>query len=265
MEQSMTSLINTTSPMRRWRSREQGVALVVLLYGMSVFSVLSLTALRNVELERTLHNADNPDLHVVLYTGGAGAQTMVGRLNLPTLWRELEGPDKSTEVRIPGAPNLNLASELAPGSAYAVRLSPHVRVCCDGGDNACANVTWDDEIAAGSVTPPVSRPLDAAGASRQLQFALLSLAVPSDVALDPTATASSAFLVRATRLREGSSVGTTGPSQDAQRMTCTLQSGDATLATGTLRIQPGLDENRLVTRISSGTLELKYGGTDDVR
>lgn len=260
----MTRRLLLAHLLQRSRS-ERGVAVVVLLYGMSVFSALSLTVLRNAELEKTFRTADDPDLHVVLYAGGANSQTMIGRLNLPTTARNLEGPDTSTEVRIPGAPHLNMASELPQGWSYAVRLSPQARVCCDGGDNACASVTWDEEIAAGSVTPALPRPLKPTGGTRELQFALSSLAVPSEVALEPTATASSAFLVRASRILQGSSAGTTGPSQDAQRMTCTLQSGDATVATGTLRIHPGLDENRVVTRISSGTLELKYGGTDGAR
>ena len=120
---------------------DRGIAVVVLLYGMSVFSVFSLSLLRNAELEKTFRTADDPDLHVVLYAGGASSQTMIGRLNLPTASRKLEGPDKSTEVRIPGAPHLTMASELPAGWWYAVRLTPDVRVCCDGGDNACAGVT----------------------------------------------------------------------------------------------------------------------------
>ena len=244
-----------------YRGSDRGIAVVALLYGMSVFSVLSLSLLRNAELEKTFRTADDPDLHVVLYAGGASSQTMIGRLNLPTASRKLEGPDKSTEVRIPGAPNLTMASELPPGWSYAVRLSPEVRVCCDGGDNACAGVTWDESIASGSVAPALPQPLKPTGGARELRFALSSLAVPSEVALDPSATASSAFLVRATRLLAGA----TAPNPDAEAMTCTLQNGDATLSTGTLRIRPGLDENGVVTRISSGTMDLKYGSTEGGR
>lgn len=261
----MNNQLKSRRSLRQHSGSERGVAVVVLLYGMSVFSVLSLTVLRNAELEKAFRTADDPDLHVVLYAGGANSHTTIGRLNLPTTSRNLEGPDKSTEVRIPGGPHLDMASELPEGWSYAVRLSADARVCCDGGDNACAGVTWGEDTVAGSLTPVLPRPLKPAGGSRELQFALSSLAIPSDVALDPTATASPAFLLRATRVREGFSAGTTGPGQDAQRMTCTLQSGDATVATGTLRIQPGLDENRVVTRISSGSLELRYGGTDGVR
>lgn len=247
------------------RGSDRGIAVVVLLYGMSVFSVLSLSLLRNAELDKAFRTADDPDLHVVLYAGGASSQTMIGRLNLPTAARKLEGPDKSTEVRIPGAPHLTMASELPPGWSYAVRLSPDVRVCCDGGDNACGGVTWDEGIASGSVAPALPQPLKPTGGSRELRFALSSLAVPSEVALDPSATASSAFLVRATRLLEGSSPGANGPSQEAAAMTCTLHNGDAALSTGTLRIQPGRDENGVVSRISSGTMDLKYGSTEGGR
>ncbi len=242
-------------------SPDRGIAVVALLYGMSVFSVLSLSLLRNAELEKTFRTGDDPDLHVVLYAGGANSQTMIGRLNLPTASRNPEGPDASTEVRIPGAPHLNMASELPPGWSYAVRLSPEARVCCDGGDNACASVTWDESIVAGSVAPPLGRPIKQGAASRELQFALSALAVPPEVSLDPRATASSAFLVRATRLLAGA----TSSSRESEPITCTLTSGDATVATGTLRIQPNPDNNKTVTRISSGTPEPKDGGTDGRR
>ncbi|MCA1561805.1 MAG: hypothetical protein LC804_16580 [Acidobacteria bacterium] len=234
---------------------ERGVALVAVLYALSIFSVLSLTVLRNADLEKTLRTAEDPDLHVVLYAGGAGSRTVIGRLNLPTIWRNQGGPDRSTEVRVPGAPGLDLASELSPGWAYAVRLSPNARVCCDGGDNACSNVTWDQEIAEGSLTPALERPLNTTGPTHSLHFALSSLAVPEDVVLDSSATAESGFMVRATRLREGSSAPTVSASQS---MTCKLESADAAVVTGTLQIQPGTDERQAITRISSGTLELKY-------
>ena len=243
--------------MNNSRRSDSGVAVVVLLYGISLFSALSLTVLRNSPLARTLQSAPDPDLHVVLYAGGAGSPAMIGRLNLPAAWRNARGADESTEVRIPGAPHLDLASELPQGWSFAVRLSPHARVCCDGGDNACANVTWNDDITAGSVAPALGKPFPAGGDSRTLKFSLSSMSVPASVDLDPQATASSAFLVRATRVREGATQ-TAPEGEQAQQMFCTLQSNAATVSTGTLRIQPGRDENGAVTRISSGTLELNY-------
>lgn len=246
--------------MSNQRASQRGVAVVVLLYGLTTFSVLSLTVLRNAELERTLRTADNPDLHVVLYAGGANSRTMVGRLNLPTALRNETGPEASTEVRIPGAPHLDLASELPQGWSYAVRLSANARVCCDGGDNACAGVTWDDEITSGTLAPAILAPLEPGGPARQLQFALSSLPVPRDVDLDATATAESAFLVRAARVKDGSGAAAQGAG-DSQSMTCTLHSGEAEVAKALLRIQPGVDENRAVTRISRGTIELNYRAT----
>lgn len=255
----MTNFQQPTLFPQRGRS-DRGIAAIVLLYGMSVFSVLSLTVLRNAELEKTFRTADDPDLHVVLYAGGADSPTTVGRLNLPTAYRNADGPDKSTEVRIPNAPHLDMAADLPAGWSYAVRLSAEARVCCDGGDNACASIAWDTDSFEGSLAPAIPRPIKPTVESRELQFALSSLPIPGDVMLNPAATASSAFLVRATRVRPGSSEAAPPVGQGAEAMSCTLQSGDTTLATGTLRIRPGVDENGAATRISAGTFELKYTG-----
>jgi len=242
---------------RRRAQSEHGVAVVVLLYVISLFSTLAITALRNTPLEKALQTADDPDLHVVLYAGGAGSPSMIGRLNLPAAWRNQGGPDDSTEVRIPGAPHLDLASELPQGWSFAVRLSPHARVCCDGGDGACANVTWNEEITAGSVSPELTHPFTPPGEKKMLKFSLSSLSVPSNVELDPNAAASSAFLVRATRIPEGSNASLT-EGQESQQMVCKLESAENPVATGTLRIQPGRDESGAVTRISTGIIELEY-------
>ena len=83
------------------------------------------------------------------------------------------------------------------------------------------------------------------------------MSVPTSVDLDPQATAASAFLVRATRVREGATP-TMPEGEQAQQMSCTLQSSESIVATGTLRVQPGRDDTGAVTRISSGTVELNY-------
>ena len=234
-----------------------GVAVVAVLYGLSIFSVLSLTILGNARLEKNLRLADDPDLHVVLYAGGAASHTVIGRLNIPTIFRNQGSADPSTEIRVPGVPGIDLGSELTPGWAYAVRLSPHARVCCDGGDNACGNVSWIDGVTEGALTPALARPLEARGIDRTLHFGLSSLPVPTDVVLDPSATVESAFLVRATRMRE--------PLQTnvGQPMVCRLESGDQNVMRGTLHVQPGVDEKGQVTRISSGTLQLNYQSPGD--
>ena len=130
-------------------------------------------------------------------------------------------------------------------------------MCCDGGDNACTNVTWNEGVTQGSLTPALARPIEARGVDRTLLFGLSSLPVPADVILDSSATAESAFLVRATRMREGSAI------NEGQPMVCKLESANQVVMTGTLHVQPGIDEMRAVTRISSGTIELKYRSAAD--
>ena len=66
--------------------------MVAVLYALSIFSVLSLTVLGNAMLEKKLRTADDPDLHVVLYAGGAASQTVIGRLNIPTILRNQGSP-----------------------------------------------------------------------------------------------------------------------------------------------------------------------------
>src|SRR5688500_19388408 len=86
----MNHHLKSRRSLNRHAGSQSGVAVVVLLYGLSVFSVLSLTALRDAELERTLQTADHPDLHVVLYAGGANSPTMIGRSEEHT--SELQSP-----------------------------------------------------------------------------------------------------------------------------------------------------------------------------
>src|SRR5215217_3156603 len=90
-----------SEPQKR-KPADRGVAVVVVLFALSIFSVLSLTVLRNSALEVILRTSDHPDLHVVLYAGGAGSLQVLGRLNLLTIWRLQDSvPDLSAEVRAP--------------------------------------------------------------------------------------------------------------------------------------------------------------------
>ena len=234
---------------------ERGVAVVVVLYGLSIFSVLSLTVLRNAELEKTLRTTTDPDLHVVLYAGGAGSPKILGRLNLPTPHRtQGREPDNSVEVNAPGPVGLAMTAEMPEGWAYAVRLSPALRVCCDSGSGACAAVTWDEQIPQGSIKP-VGALAQHGEATDRLRFALNPHSVPEDLTLDRAATAAQAFLVKATRVTDDSAP---SPASDTTALSCTLQSNNATLATGTLQLTPGVDEQGRATRVSAGTFDLQY-------
>ena len=252
-----TGLSLLKSGKRRAGHSDRGIAVVVVLYGLSIFSVLSLTVLKNTELEKALQTATDPDLHVVLYAGGAGSPKIMGRLNLPTPYRtQGREPDNSVEVNAPGPVGMAMTAEMTQGWAYAVRLSSDSRVCCDAGDGACSSVPWDQDVPQGSVKPPLAAGLKVESNTQRLEFALSSLPVPTDVTLDANATAGSAFLVRATRIPEGGSAPEL-PGATTE-VTCTLQNPDTTLATGKLQLTPGVDEQGRVNRVSAGSFELTY-------
>src|SRR6266540_590091 len=216
--------------------RQRGAAVIVLLFALSIFSVLALSVLRNSPLEMTLRTSDNPDLHVVLYTGGAGSPQVVGRLNLPTMFRLQEAmPDPSVEIRAPGPVGAPLTGELEPGWAYAVQLMPNVRVCCDSGDAACNNITWDQQVPEGSISPAIEAPLQSTD-------------------LEPNASVESPFLVRATRVPEGAQPETTG----AAAVSCRLDTRERNLATASVALRPGADASGRVNRVSAGSVELHY-------
>jgi len=147
---------------------ERGVAVITVLFALLMFSVLSLTVLRNPALEVVLRTSDAPDLHVVLYAGGAGSPEILGRLNLPTVERLHETmPDTSAEVRAPAPVGDAIKGDFQQGYGYTVLLAPDLRVCCDGGDGTCANLPWDQPVPEGSVSPTFERPLECTLASAQ--------------------------------------------------------------------------------------------------
>lgn len=230
--------------------------MVVLLYALSAFSVLALTVLRNSELEATLRNGADPDLHVVLYAGGAGTASVVGRLNLPTVLRAQGTRDDSAEVRAPGPVGTPLTAAFPAGAAYAVQLSGSLRVCCDMDGAACGSVGWDQPVPQGRVEPPLAEAIAIAPDRSTLQFALSALDVAPNAPLDPNATAPAQFLLRATRVPDGDPPPPLAAA--ATEVTCSMQTPDAVLATGTLRLLPGVDERGAVTRVSAGSLQLTY-------
>jgi hypothetical protein len=237
------------------RHDDRGVALLAVVYALSIFSVLSLSVLRNPALETLLRTSDHPDLHVVLYTGGAGSAEVIGRLNLPTvLGLEQPVPDVSAEVRVPGAAGWPLMGELEAGLAYAVQIAPELHVCCDGGDGACRNLPWDQRLEEGSVSPALERPLETIQSNRTLRFALSSADIADNVVLDPNAVVDSPFLIRATRTPEGSEPEIVG----AASVSCRLLTPGGSVATASARLRPGADAAGQVNRIASGFMELNY-------
>jgi hypothetical protein len=248
---------NISHTSNRARQSERGVAAVVVLFALAVFSVLSLSVLGIAPLEATLRLGSDPNLHVVLYASAKESPRVVGRLNMPTAWRHRDSqPEGSLEVRAPGPGGIELAADMPAGWTHSVQVAPGLRVCCDGGDDACSSVSWDQEVMAASVTPTLNRGLDATSTTHRLHFALSSPGTVSASDIDPESAAESAFLVKADRagdsepeIEAGSAVST---------VSCRLVSASQTFASGTLRLVPGVDERGNINRVSSGTVELRY-------
>lgn len=246
--------MNLTKPIP-FNPSERGAALIAFLLAQLIFSVLSLTVLKNPALETVLRTSDTPDLHVVLYAGGAASPEVIGRLNLPTISR-LQGPvaDESIELRVPGPGSDALVGDIEAGWAYAVQLTREMRVCCDNGDGACSRVTWDAQVPQGILSPTLDHPLAVTDTERALQFSLSSAEIADNVELDPKAVVESPFIVKATRIPEGS----TPAQMEAGAVSCRLDTRETTLASGVLHLQPGVDRLGRVNRVSAGTLELNY-------
>lgn len=240
---------------RRFGGSETGVAIVVMLYALSAFSVLSLTLLRNAPLEATLRGSTESDLHVVLFAGGAGSNHVTARLNLPTVSRlQSEKQDPSVQIEAPGPVGVELTAELLEGQVYAVTIGPSIRVCCDAGDGACATLSWEQQIPSAKLTPSLQGMPLTSDEERQLRFNLVSSDVAPNVELHPNAAAPMPFLMKLARVSEQSAE----DSSSATSVSCTLQQPEHTLASGTLRLQAGVDAAGRVNRVSTGSVDIRY-------
>jgi len=238
------------------RPAERGIVLLVLLYALSIFSVLALTLLGNVQLESRFRSDQDPELHVVVYTGGAGSPRLVGRLNLPRIFDEPSLPDKAVELQTPAPDMFDVKSELPAGWAYAINVAPGVRVCCDGADGACSRLNPEQQLPTASVTPPFEPPAKTAESDKALRFELTSVNVPDNVTLDENVAVESGFLVKAKRVLENVEPQQTEPAHPA--LACRLDASGSTLATRALQLQSGADDSGRLNRVSSGVLELSY-------
>lgn len=250
-----------TTVISRSQSTDTGAVIIGLLYGLSVFSVLALTVLTNGPLENAFRESTDPDLHVVLYVAGERTPEITGRMNLPTSWRQAE-PEirKSIELRTQAPLDMDPASALPAGWSYTVNLPHGARLCCDGGDKACEDPTALLRVYEGSVTPAMDRPLATSGDTRHLEFELSAFDLADNLNLDPSLAFQPGFAIKATRIPEGAEGRSVDPAHSP--VSCSLRSGDTTVATGVLRVvttPTGTDG----TRVSSGTVELEYKANRD--
>jgi len=243
------------SPERR-RS-ERGAVIAEVLYALSLFSVLSLTAVSNAPLEETLRTSSYPDLHLVLYAGGAGTPSVLARLNLPTLERtDRDAKDRSIAVQVPTIAAGPITDSLSPGGTYSVQLGQGLKVCCDGGDNACANVDPAVPLEQASVTPAVDSAVKVLDTFRELKFNLETFQPADNTLLNPAASVENGFLVKATRVADFDAV--QAQASAGGYVVCRLQQGRSILATGLLRLDAPIDPLGQSSRLQGGSVHLKY-------
>jgi hypothetical protein len=248
----MKTLPNRTEERSRppHRRDERGIAALFVIYGLSIFSVLASTMLTDPELERAFRSGQHPDLHLVLFGGRTDSEKLVGRLNLPTLERTSTQEDFGVEIQVPLPAATDTSIAFVPGSTYSVQLAADVRVCCDTGDGACANLQPDAEAPAGSVNRTVN---PKTGGEARLQFELSTVPPADNLALDPTS-GQTPFLVKALR---DQSADPTVPLQNSD-LVCKLKKGVTTIASGTLALQPSAPT--ATSGPFTGKIQLKYGG-----
>ncbi len=239
---------------------ESGAVIAEVLYALALFCVLSLTAVGNVPLERTFRTSQHPDLHLVLYAGGAGSSSVLARLNLPTVLRG-EGAgeeDKSVAIKVPSTLGLALNTALPPGGTHAVQLADGVRVCCDGGDNACARVPSDQQLEQAALTPALAASVRTTETQRELTFKLETFEPADSIALDPNAAVDNGFLVKASRLLPDGMGSAQLPAGAGSYVVCRLEAGDGMLASGLLQLDAPVDSVTQTSRLRGGSVYLKY-------
>jgi hypothetical protein len=240
---------------RSWAS-DRGVAIAEVLYALSIFSVLSLTSIVNRQFEETFRTNTSPDLHVVLYSGGAGTHTVIGRLNLPTYASTAPGAsDPSIVVKVPALSAGPVAALLSPGSSYSAQFEPGLKVCCDGGDNACGGA-GSSAAEQGTLNPPITSRLNVADTFHELKFNLTSFEKPENLEFDPNASVENGVLVKATRVADFDA--TQAQASAGGYVVCRLQQGQSILATGLLRLDAPIDPGGQSSRLRGGSVHMKY-------
>lgn len=243
--------------MERSHRSERGAVIAEVLYALSIFSVLSLSAVGNSQLEETFRTNTSPDLHLVLYAGGAGTPSVLGRLNLPTVSRTApEAKDRSVAVTVPALSAGPITASLSPGATYSVQLGQGLRVCCDGADNACANVDPAVPVEEAGLMPAIGAPLKVADTVRELKFNIETFEPAANTDLNPTASVENGLLVKATRVTDFDAV--RAQASAGGYVVCRLQQGQSILATGLLRLDAPTDAQGQTSRLRGGSVHLKY-------
>jgi hypothetical protein len=241
---------------------EAGVALVVVLFALSVFSALTATVLTDAAVENDLLSGV-PGAQVALSTSEIPSQ-IAGPSNVAAPWRLVTTRSGRFPLMVgmPLPDGFNRDSMFTPsGWSYAVGLASGLRVCCDGGDGKCARDAAADQQTYAASVNPVLPPPNPGGAEQRL---LLDLAtsVPS-----PTSETASAniYSVKATVSSSQAPPGDVVPEQtqapSGSVVACMLENQGTIVAKGTMHLRrvprSGVPSTQ-ADWLSEGTLDLTY-------
>jgi hypothetical protein len=241
---------------------EAGVALVVVLFALSVFSALAATLLTDRAIESDLQSGV-PGAHVGLTTEEIPDQ-VAGSSSAAAPWRLVTSrpgrPPLMVWMPLPGG--FTREDTFAPGGwSYAVGLASGLLVCCDGGDGKCARDAAADQHTYPASVNPALPPPNPGGLEQRLLLDLATSVPP------PTSGAASAnlFPLQATASSIQALPGdvVTYPSQApyGSIVACTLENQGTVVARGAMRLRrvprPGVPSTQ-ADWLSEGTLDLTY-------
>ena len=242
---------------------EVGVALVVVLFGLSVFSTLTATLITDSAIESDL------------LSGAPGAKVELSMSEIPS---QIASPSTAAApwrlvttrpgrfpfvVRMPMPEGFNRESTFSSsGWSYAVGLASGLRVCCDGGDGKCErDSAADQQTYAASVNPVLPPPNPSGGPEQRL---LLDLTIS---AASPTGEAASAntYSIKASpsssQAPSGDVVADPSQTPPSSLMACMLENQGTVIAKGTMRLRRALRSDAPGAQaewLSEGTLDLTY-------
>ena len=137
-----------------------------------------------------------------------------------------------------------------------VQLSEGLRVCCDGADNACANVHPAAPIEEASLTPAIAATIKVADTVRELKFNIETFEPAANTQLNLRLSVNNGLLVKATRVSDFDAV--QAQASAGGYVVCRLHQGKSILATGLLRLDAPFDELGQSSRLRGGSVHLKY-------
>ena len=114
-------------------SRQDGMALLAVLFAISAFSALAVTVLTDEALEAALASGGE------LTVSAPGQNASSPKAPWPVTITRTKVGESEFQVRIPVSadfvPELPVGASSHPGGWHSiVQVAPGVRVCCDGGD-----------------------------------------------------------------------------------------------------------------------------------